>query len=122
MTTINTCYSDYTKIIDIAALGHVLNPIEIKEEAHIVELDDIPISSLLFRRIYYAYDGDTFNLDCQGTLISSNQENYEDFVKGISSIPNISIIQIKGSLLMGYIGLSARFFNTFTDRCFYIFY
>ena len=65
MTTMNTCYSDYTKIIDIAALGHVLNPIEIKEEAHIVELDDIPISSLLFRRIYYAYDGDTFNLDCQ---------------------------------------------------------
>ena len=83
MTTINTCYSDYTKIIDVAALGHVLNPIELKEEAHIVELDDIPISSLLFRRIFYAYDGDTFNLDCH--LCRTDQ--FKDLKKFISFHP-----------------------------------
>jgi len=63
MSKSKTCYSDYTKIIDVAALGHVLNPIEIKETAHIVELDDIHISSMLFRRIFYAGDGEHFNLD-----------------------------------------------------------
>ena len=37
MTTLNKCYSDSTKIIDVAALGHVLNPIELRETAHVVE-------------------------------------------------------------------------------------
>jgi hypothetical protein len=96
MTTINTCYSDYTKIIDVAALGHVLNPIELKEEAHIIELDDIPISSLLFRRIFYAYDGDSFNLDCQ--LCRTDQ--FKDLKKFISFRPeDRTINSVKFNLL-----------------------
>jgi len=77
------CYSDYTKVIDVAALGHVLAPIELKETAHVVELDDIPISSMIFRRIFYALDGEVFNLDCD--LCRTDQ--YNDMRKFISFSP-----------------------------------
>jgi len=79
MSSQTTCYNDYTKIIDVAALGHVLSPIELKESAHVVELDDIPISSLTFRRIFYALDGEVFNLN--GNLCISNGCNeYKKFI------------------------------------------
>jgi len=79
----SNCYSDYTKVIDVAALGHVLSPIELKETAHVVELDDIPISAMIFRRIFYALDGEVFNLDCN--LCRSEQPN--DMRKFISFSP-----------------------------------
>ena len=83
MTTLNKCYSDSTKIIDVAALGHVLNPIELRETAHVVELDDIPISSMIFRRIFYALDGESFNLNCQ----LCRTDHFKDMKKFISFSP-----------------------------------
>jgi len=96
MSSQTKCYSDYTKIIDVAALGHAMSPIELKEEAHVVELDDIPISSLTFRRIFYALDGEVFNLN--GNLCISDDKN--EFKKLISFSPqDRSVNNIRFNLL-----------------------
>ena len=96
MNSSSKCYSDYTKIIDVAALGHVMSPIELKEDAHVVELDDIPISSLTFRRIFYSIDGETFNLN--NNLCISDEGN--EYKKLISFSPHDrSVNNIRFNLL-----------------------
>ena len=37
-------YNNFTKVLDVAALGQELSPIELRQDIHIVELDDIEIS------------------------------------------------------------------------------
>lgn len=91
MNDSNTCYSHYTKIIDVAALGHVLSPIELKEQAHVVELDDIHVSSLVFRRIFYALDGEVFNLNNSLSCVNGdiNLKNLISFSPHLRSVKNV---------------------------------
>ena len=87
----NKCYGDFTKVIDVAALGHVTNTIEKKEIDHIVELDDIAISSVLFRRIFYSLDGEHFNLDC-GICKNSQLIEFQKYVSFESKYRTINNI------------------------------
>jgi hypothetical protein len=58
-------YNKYTKVLDIAALGQELSPIELRQDIHIVELDDIEISVVLFKKIFYPYDGNCFSVNVE---------------------------------------------------------
>ena len=54
----------------------------------------------------------TFNPSFNGTIISEETENKEFLIKGISSIENISLINLTGSGMVGVPGVSSRLFGT----------
>ena len=51
-----------TKIIDVAIMGQCLTPIEIMDNYHVVELDNITIEEDLFKSIFYRHDGENFSI------------------------------------------------------------
>jgi len=53
----------------------------------------------------------TFNPSFQGTIISELTENKDFLIKGISSIENISLINLTGSGMVGVPGVSSRLFG-----------
>lgn len=53
----------------------------------------------------------TFNPDAEGTLIHTTDDGTEPLVKGISSINDISLINIIGNGMVGFKGFSARLFS-----------
>lgn len=53
----------------------------------------------------------TFNPGFEGTLISELSENKDFLIKGISSIENISLINLTGSGMVGVPGVSSRLFG-----------
>ncbi|MBS1488001.1 MAG: bifunctional aspartate kinase/homoserine dehydrogenase I [Bacteroidetes bacterium] len=53
----------------------------------------------------------TFNPQAEGTLISADSVNGR-IVKGISSMNNISLLNVQGSGLLGVVGVSMRLFST----------
>jgi hypothetical protein len=73
-------YNNETKDVDVAALGHMLNEVELKENAHIIELDDIVVSAFIFRHMFYSFDSEHFNLD--GDICRSKEK--------VDLIPHIS--------------------------------
>jgi bifunctional aspartokinase / homoserine dehydrogenase 1 len=57
----------------------------------------------------------TFNKDFQGTVIGPNPTRNGSLVKGISFIPEISLITVQGSGMVGHKGFSGRLFKTLAD-------
>ena len=53
----------------------------------------------------------TFNPSHEGTLIADKNDTGELTVKGISSIDDISLLQITGSGMVGVVGISSRLFG-----------
>ena len=53
----------------------------------------------------------TFNPEHNGTIISFNPTKSEKLIKGLSSIPDISLISLSGSGMVGVTGTSSRFFT-----------
>jgi bifunctional aspartokinase / homoserine dehydrogenase 1 len=53
----------------------------------------------------------TFNPEAAGTLISADSTNGK-LIKGISSMNNISLLNVQGSGLLGVVGVSMRLFST----------
>ncbi len=53
----------------------------------------------------------TFNPKAVGTLISSDSTNGK-LIKGISSMNNITLLNVQGSGLLGVVGVSMRLFST----------
>ncbi len=53
----------------------------------------------------------TFNPKAEGTLISADSVNGK-LIKGISSMNNISLLNVQGSGLLGVVGVSMRLFTT----------
>ena len=58
----------------------------------------------------------TFNPLHQGTLISGESRSDNGFIKGITSLSNISIINVEGSGMVGVSGISSRLFNALSDQ------
>jgi aspartokinase/homoserine dehydrogenase 1 len=58
----------------------------------------------------------TFNTAFEGTLISESTVNKDYLIKGISSIENISLINLTGSGMVGVPGVSSRLFGTLANR------
>ncbi len=58
----------------------------------------------------------TFNPSFEGTLISESSKNKDYLIKGISSIENISLINLTGSGMVGVPGVSSRLFGTLARR------
>ncbi|MDO9549124.1 MAG: bifunctional aspartate kinase/homoserine dehydrogenase I [Candidatus Marinimicrobia bacterium] len=54
----------------------------------------------------------TFNPEFPGTVIKSNPVGNGGFVKGITSISNISLLTIQGSGMVGVTGVSSRLFGS----------
>ncbi|MCG2716273.1 MAG: bifunctional aspartate kinase/homoserine dehydrogenase I [Candidatus Marinimicrobia bacterium] len=54
----------------------------------------------------------TFNPEFPGTVIKSNPVGNGGFVKGITSISNISLLTIQGSGMIGVTGISSRLFGS----------
>lgn len=52
----------------------------------------------------------TFNPDFPGTVIYADAKNYGDYVRGITSIRDINLINIQGSSLVGNTNFSGRLF------------
>lgn len=57
----------------------------------------------------------TFNPSAEGTLIHVSDEGSEPLVKGISSINDISLINIIGNGMVGFKGFSARLFSALSQ-------
>lgn len=58
----------------------------------------------------------TFKPAHPGTLINSTPQGRRGAIRGISSIDNISLITLKGSGMIGLIGVSARMFSALAAR------
>lgn len=58
----------------------------------------------------------TFNKDFEGTLIKSLADSGNYLVKGISSIRDISLINLQGSGMVGVAGVSSRLFGVIADN------
>lgn len=56
------------------------------------------------------YIRNTFNVDFQGTLIHAEAKNQGDYVRGITSIKDINLINIQGTALVGNTNFSGRLF------------
>lgn len=54
----------------------------------------------------------TFNPSFPGTVISADANGKNSTIKGISSVSNISLLNIQGSGLIGVVGVSLRLFGT----------
>src|SRR6056297_1217742 len=58
----------------------------------------------------------TFDRTFTGTTVSKKTMPLRDFAKGITSIDNVSLINIKGSGMIGVRGISARIFRTLAEN------
>jgi len=58
----------------------------------------------------------TFNLEHRGTLISMESSTDNGIIKGITSLREISIINVEGSGMVGVAGTSARLFNALSQN------
>ncbi len=58
----------------------------------------------------------SFNPDFAGTAITRTVEERETAVTGISSIPNISLLTLKGSGMVGVAGISMRLFGALANN------
>jgi aspartokinase/homoserine dehydrogenase 1 len=58
----------------------------------------------------------TFNINFEGTLISESSTNRDYLIKGISSIENISLINLTGSGMVGVPGVSSRLFGALARK------
>lgn len=58
----------------------------------------------------------TFNRDFKGTLIKSLADSGDYLVKGISSIRDISLINLQGSGMVGVAGVSSRLFGVLANN------
>jgi aspartokinase/homoserine dehydrogenase 1 len=58
----------------------------------------------------------TFNPEHKGTLICSESSRDNGFVKGITSLKNICLINVEGSGMVGVAGVSARMFNALSKK------
>ncbi len=58
----------------------------------------------------------TFNRNFPGTLITSLAESGDYLVKGISSIRDISLLNLQGSSMVGVAGVSSRLFGTLANN------
>src|SRR5690625_2745862 len=58
----------------------------------------------------------TFKPEHPGTLIQKNAGAGNGGIKGISSIDDIALVTLKGSGLVGMIGVSARMFGALADE------
>ncbi|MCG8307616.1 MAG: bifunctional aspartate kinase/homoserine dehydrogenase I, partial [Cytophagales bacterium] len=58
----------------------------------------------------------TFNRDFEGTMIKSLADSGNYLVKGISSIMDISLINLQGSGMVGVAGVSSRLFGVLADN------
>lgn len=56
------------------------------------------------------YIRNTFNMDFPGTLIHTEAKNQGDYVRGITSIRDINLINIQGTALVGNTNFSGRLF------------
>jgi bifunctional aspartokinase / homoserine dehydrogenase 1 len=57
----------------------------------------------------------TFNKDFEGTLIGPKPTSNGSLIKGISFIPEITLITLQGSGMVGQKGFSGRLFKTLAD-------
>lgn len=64
-----------------------------------------------FRKKIPIWIKNTFNPTFEGTLITEKTKNNDYMVKGISSIENISLLNLTGSGMVGVPGVSARLFG-----------
>jgi bifunctional aspartokinase / homoserine dehydrogenase 1 len=58
----------------------------------------------------------TFNTAFEGTVISESSRNKDYLIKGISSIENISLINLTGSGMVGVPGVSSRLFSKLASK------
>ena len=58
----------------------------------------------------------TFNPEHKGTLISTESTRDNGFVKGITSLRNICLINVEGSGMVGVAGVSARMFSALSKK------
>ncbi len=59
----------------------------------------------------------TFNPDCEGTLISEHtSDNGTRLIRGISSIDDVSLVTIEGSGLVGVVGIASRLFQAISKK------
>lgn len=58
----------------------------------------------------------TFNPEHKGTLICKESSIDNGFIKGITSLGNICIINVEGSGMVGVAGVSARLFNALSQQ------
>jgi aspartokinase/homoserine dehydrogenase 1 len=58
----------------------------------------------------------TFNPEHKGTLISSESTRDNGFVKGITSLRNVCLINVEGSGMVGVAGVSARMFSALSKK------
>jgi aspartokinase/homoserine dehydrogenase 1 len=62
------------------------------------------------------YVKNSFNPSHKGTLINSESSQDNGFIKGITSLKNICIINVEGSGMVGVAGVSTRMFNTLSQQ------
>ena len=58
----------------------------------------------------------TFNPEHKGTLICNESTKDNGFVKGITSLRNICLVNVEGSGMVGVAGVSARMFNALSKK------
>lgn len=58
----------------------------------------------------------TFDRSFEGTVVSDETSPLRNFAKGITSIDNIALVNIKGSGMIGVRGISARVFKTLAEK------
>jgi len=57
-----------------------------------------------------------YNKEAKGTLISEVENKSEETIKGISSLKNISLLNVEGSAMIGIPGFSKRLFTALNDH------
>ena len=58
----------------------------------------------------------TFNPNHKGTIICNEEGKDSNFIKGISSLKNMSLISIEGSGMLGVAGISAKIFTVLSSH------
>ena len=58
----------------------------------------------------------TFNVDCQGTLISHQSHQTQNFATAISSLHNITMVTVSGPGMKGMVGMAARVFDAMSEQ------
>lgn len=106
-------YSNETKDVDVAALGQMLNGVELKENAHIIELDDIVVSAFIFRHIFYSLDSEHFNLNCNlcQTKENANLMSYISFEERTCNKTNFNLMQTILANMENDLGVSRECFD-----------
>ena len=67
-----------SKTIDIAIVGQLLASVETRDNYHMIELDNIPISKELFKAIFFYHDNENF-------AIVPNVPNNDEIIQNIIS-------------------------------------